>query len=102
VFRIVTREKIENYGQLLGFCFGKRIALFVEGLLSLFLLLCLSVMFVAGGSLFQQLGAFPFGWGFGLTAILSGIVLLCGREGVLWLNTVLMPGLIVLSLLIAF
>lgn len=101
VFRVVTREKIENYGQLLGFLFGKRIALFVEGLLSLFLLLCLAVMFVAGGSLFHQLWSFPFGWGFFLTALVVGSVLLWGQEGVLWLNTVLIPGLILLSLVIA-
>jgi uncharacterized membrane protein YkvI len=102
VIKVVARENIENYGQFLCYLFGRRIAFFIEGLLSVFLLSCLAVMLVAGGSLFHQLWAFPFWCGFFLTAVIIGTVLLLGREGVLWLNTALIPGLVILSLIIAF
>ncbi|MGI6587985.1 MAG: hypothetical protein ACOX2N_04235 [Peptococcia bacterium] len=100
VIKVVARKNIENYGQLLCYLFGRRIAFFVEGLLSIFLLSSLAVMLVAGGSLFHQLWLFPFWCGFFLTAVIIGIVLLIGREGVLWLNTALIPGLVILSLII--
>lgn len=101
LFRVVSREKIKHFGHLLRFLFGPGMALLVEGLLNIFLLLSLAVMFVAGGSLGHQLWGVPDGWGFGLMAIACALVLLRGWEGVLWLNTFLIPGLIFFTVLIA-
>ena len=102
VIKIASGEKMSNYGQLLQYLFGRRASVFIEVLLSFFLLLCLAIMLAAGGSLFNQLWDFPFFQGFFLTAIVIYFALLVGTEGVLWLNTALIPGLIILSLIIAF
>lgn len=102
VINITAREKMENYGELLRYLFGRRVSLFIEALMSIFLLLSLAIMLVAGGSLFNQLWDSPFAQGFFLTALVICFALLVGTEGVLWLNTALIPGLVILSLVIAF
>jgi len=102
VIKITSREKMSNYGQLLQYLFGRKASVILEVLLSFFFLLCLVIMLVAGGSLFHQLWDFPFSLGFFLTALVICVTLLVGTEGVLWLNTALIPGLIILSLVIAF
>ena len=101
IINITAREKVGNYGQLLSYLFGGKVALLVELVMSFFLLLSLAIMLVAGGSLFNQLWDSPFAQGFFLTAIVLCFTLLVGTEGVLWLNTALIPGLIILSLVIA-
>jgi len=102
VIKIASNQNINNYGQLLQYLFGRRISVFIEAVLSFFLLLSLAIMLVAGGSLFNQLWDSPFSQGFFLTAIVICLALLVGTEGVLWLNTALIPGLIILSIVIAF
>jgi len=102
VIKIASLENMSNYGELLQFLFGKRLSIFIEVLLSVFLLLSLAIMLVAGGSLFNQLWDSPFSQGFFLTAIVLCVTLLVGTEGVLWLNTALIPGLVILSLVIGF
>jgi uncharacterized membrane protein YkvI len=101
LMKVIVREKIENYGHLLCYLFGRRLAFFVEGVLVFFLLSSLAVMLVAGGSLFGQLWASPFWLGFLLTTVVVCLALWVGLEGVLWLNTALVPGLVLLSLVVA-
>lgn len=98
--KIVSKEKINDYGQFLNYLFGPYWGLIMDGFLSLFLLLSLAVMLVAGGSLGAEQGL-AFSWGFVLTAFFTGWVLLIGKEGVLWLNTFLIPGLLILTILIS-
>lgn len=101
VVRITEQEKVESYDQLLRYCFGKKAAIFIDGLVAIFLLSSLAVMLAAGGSLFNQLWGFPLWSGFLLTTIVIYLFLLVGTEGVLWFNTALIPGLIIFTLAIA-
>lgn len=101
VVRIAEQEKMESYDQLLRYFFGKKAVVIIDGLVGVFLLSSLAVMFVAGGSLFNQLWGFPLWSGFLLTTLVIYLFLLVGTEGVLWFNTALIPGLIIFTLTIA-
>lgn len=101
VVSIVEHKHMESYDQLLRYLFGKKMGLFFDGLVSIFLLSSLAVMFVAGGSLLNQLWGVPLWQGFLLTMVVIYLFLLLGIEGVLWFNTALVPGLVVLTLTIA-
>ncbi len=101
VIGVVVREKIASYNQLLVYLFGKKAAVFFDGLITVFLLFSLAVMLVAGSSLGNQLWGFPLWLGYFLMAAVIYLFLLADLEGVLWLNTALMPGLILLTLTIA-
>jgi len=87
---------IKNYEQYVRYLFGTKKAGVFNILILVFLISGLSVMLVASGSLFSQtLGCSP--WiGFFSAALIIYVGLLTGIEGILWLNTFLMPGLLVI------
>jgi uncharacterized membrane protein YkvI len=97
----VVHERITNYRQYVERLFGGRMTVFFDLLLAFFLYGGLIVMFVAGGSLFTQLFHLP-GWtGFLITGVFLYTSLLMGEEGILWLNTAMVPGMILLILFVA-
>lgn len=98
VIRMAAREKMTGYYDLLRFLFGKRLAVFFDGVTTVLLFLSLAIMLVAGSSLFQQLWEMPLWLGYLFTSALVYFALLADLSGVLWLNTVLLPGLIILTL----
>lgn len=98
VIRMAAREKMTGYYDLLRFLFGKRLAVVFDGVTTVLLFLSLAIMLVAGSSLFQQLWGMPLWLGYLCTLALVYFALLADLSGVLWLNTVLLPGLIILTL----
>lgn len=101
IVQTAVQERITNYRQYVEQLFGGRLILFFDVLLALFLYGGLVVMFVAGGSLFTQLFSLP-GWtGFLITGIFIYFTLLMGEEGILWLNTAMVPGIIILIIFVA-
>jgi len=101
VVKAAVRLHLDSYEQYLQFLFGPRRAKVFDGLVCFFLWCGLAVMLVAGGSLFHQLFGWPLEKGFLLNAVLLYLVLLAGVKGMLWLNSCLIPGLLVLSLIAA-
>lgn len=98
VIKLADREKMAGYYGLLRFLFGKRLAFFFDGVTSVFLFLTLAIMLVAGSSLLQQLWGLPLWVGYFCTTALVYCALLADLKGVFWLNTALLPGLILLTL----
>jgi uncharacterized membrane protein YkvI len=98
ILKTVVRERMQDYHHYLTYLFGKKISFWVDIILGLYLCLGLAVMLVASGSLFRELYGWPLWGGFTLTAVIVYIALLMGAEGILWLNTALIPGLILMGL----
>lgn len=101
VIRMAAREEMDGYDDLLRYLFGKRVAPLFDGVTTGFLFLSLAIMLVAGSSLFQQLWGLPLGLGYLLISAIVYLTLLADLKGVFWLNALLMPGLILLTLALA-
>lgn len=95
------KKRIVNYGQFVKHLYGPRWAGFFDGLTAVTLFCGLAVMLVAGSGLFTSMWGLPSFVGFFVTAAVIYLNLLWGQEGLLWANTLLMPGLIILCLAIA-
>lgn len=103
-YAVITRAAYYNmnsYEQYLYYLFGSKKAKVFDGLIWVFLLAGLGVMLVAGGSLFRELWGWELESGFLINAVFLYIVMLCGVKGMLWLNSLLIPGLVLLSLGVA-
>ncbi|HHZ16423.1 MAG TPA: hypothetical protein PLJ33_05055 [Peptococcaceae bacterium] len=101
VLDMAAREKMNGYNDLLCYLFTRRLSVVFDGIIALFLFFSLAIMLVAGGSLWEQLWGLPACLGFLGTLALVYLTLLADLQGVFWLNTALMPGLIVLTLVVA-
>lgn len=89
-------KKTKNYRQFIKGIFGEKLVRIVDVFLLFFLWGGLVVMLVAGGSLYAKMLSSPLGVGFLFTAIVVYVSLLMGLDGILWLNTALVPGMILL------
>ncbi len=101
ILQTVSFLGLESYDQYLVYLFGPRRAKYFDGVIALFLLCGLAVMLVAGGSLFSHLWGWRLETGFLLNGVFLYLVMLIGIKGMLWLNTLLIPGLIFISASIA-
>lgn len=101
VIQTAVKEKIINYRQYIESLFGGKVTPFFDLLLAFFLWSGLMVMFVASGALFAQLFNLPAWTGFLIMGIFLFISLLMGEEGIKWLNTAMVPGIIILILFVA-
>lgn len=101
VVSVVSGGKMKNYKEYINFLFTPKIAWIFDALLFMFLCCGLTVMLVASSSLCTKMLDMPAWAGFLFTAGLLYISLLMGEEGLLWLNTALVPGIILLVLFIA-
>lgn len=101
IIRASALLNIDSYEQYLVFLFGSGKAKVMDGLISLFLLCGLAVMLVAGGSLFNQVWGWPPVVGFIFNAVFLYLIMLAGVKGMLWLNSLLIPFLVLVSLTVA-
>lgn len=90
-----------SYEQYLLFLFGPKLSRIFDAIICVFLLAGLAVMLVSSGSLCHHLWGWAQETGFLLNAIFLYIVMLRGVSGMLWLNALLIPGLLILSLGVA-
>lgn len=96
IVRTAGRKKTKNYRQFIKGIFGEKLVRLIDLFLLCFLWGGLVVMLVAGGSLYAKMLSLPLWVGFLFTAIVVYVSLLMGLDGMLWLNTALVPGMILL------
>ncbi|PKM87373.1 MAG: hypothetical protein CVU87_09735 [Firmicutes bacterium HGW-Firmicutes-12] len=100
IVKAVSEENIVDYKQYIHYLFNGRFLGFFDVLLAIFLSCGLVVMLVASGSLFTNILSVPSWVGFYVTGIFVYLTLLMGEEGILWLNTALVPGIVILILIV--
>lgn len=93
---------MESYEEYVLFLFGPKKAKIMDGIIILFLFAGMAVMLVASGSLWNLLWGGGSWRGFIFTAAVLYAALLTGTDGLLWLNTLLVPLLLVVCLGICF
>ncbi|MCR4440588.1 MAG: hypothetical protein QHH10_00625 [Peptococcaceae bacterium] len=97
ILHAAGEKSMENYEQYTIYLFGNRLGKIFNGIIDIFLVCGLSVMLVASSSLCAELLALPEWVGFAGTVLFLYVSLLMDVEGILWLNTLLVPGIIIMS-----
>ncbi len=100
IIEAAANQGANNYEQFIRYLFGKK-AVWFDGIITLFLLAGLAALLVASGSLFAQVFGATLWKGFLFAALFIYIILLMGIEGMLWFNTLFVPGLIIVCLAVA-
>lgn len=101
IVAVVSKKGMRNYKEYINFLFSPKLGKVFDVLLFIFLCCGLIVMLVASGSLSMKMWGVPDWVGFLVTASIIYIGLLTGEEGLLWLNTALVPGMILFALFVA-
>lgn len=101
IVTVVSKKGITNYKEYINFLFSPKIGRIFDVLLFIFLCCGLIVMLVASGSLSAKMWRIPDWIGFLVAVSIIYIGLLTGEEGLLWLNTALVPGMIIFALFVA-
>jgi len=89
-----------DYGSFLKCLLGPRIAQVFDILISVFLLGTLGIMMSAAGAVFEEHLGYSFQVGVGFISICIALVLISDVQGILWLNTVLMPAKFLIVLIV--
>lgn len=91
--------RAQSYGSVADYIFGKA-ALFVNLYLGLTFVLICGAMFAGAGALFQEQWGIPYLIGASVTALLTLLVTLFGVRGVLVVNSIIVPCLILFSIFV--
>jgi uncharacterized membrane protein YkvI len=89
-----------TYKDLLDLKLGSKIAAIIDGLIMVFLFLGLSVMLSGSGALFKEHLGLPAMVGVLTTEALVILALIARDEGVLWFNSILIPVLVVILVIV--
>lgn len=85
------RRRAETHREILHHILGAPLARIMDGAITVFLGITLTVMIAGGGAIFaQQFGA-PFPLGTLFTAVLAGATIMAGMRGVISANAVVVP-----------
>lgn len=101
IVRYVNKNKISSYGELVHMLFGEKIAKILDKLISSVLIIGFTVMLVGSGAIFNEQ------WGINnnitilITLLAVAGAILAGGKGVLWINSVLIPFLVITALIIS-
>ncbi len=95
------QKKMRSYYDYLNYLFPGKFIGVIDIIIGIFLFMGLTVMLIGGGSLFSQQWGFPLWVGFFLTALILVIVLIKDLEGIIMVNSLLVPVLIIMCLIIA-
>lgn len=95
------KNKVSSYEQLAKMLFGKKIGSVLELIISLMLWIGLAVMLIGSGSIFAEHWNFNLYFGIALTSIILISALLFKGSGVKWINSILIPFLVVVALWIS-
>jgi uncharacterized membrane protein YkvI len=90
-----------DYGSFLKRLLGIRAAGLFDLMIGIFLFSGLGIMLSAAGAVFDEHLGLPFNWGVFLLGLGVAAVLFANVQGVLWLNTVLMPAKFLLVILVS-
>ncbi len=103
VLHISWKQKTKHYSELLEYIMGRHLARLFDWMILFYLLSTTVVMIAGSGATAQQWrGEGEFVWGSILMAVAVFIVLLFDIKGVLSMNTLLMPALILVLLVVCF
>jgi len=94
-------NKTENYYQVLVLLMGRRLAKIFDGFIFLYLFSGSIIMFAGSGATFEQ-WELPFFMGVIILAIATWLVIIRGVNGIMSLNSVLVPFLIIIILYTTF
>lgn len=95
VLRICRREGLENYHQLMGHLFGKKLGMFMESMVAVFLF-CLFIAMLAGaGATGQEAFSLPFTFGAALVGAVVFVILCFGIQGIIKVNLLLAPFMLI-------
>lgn len=97
VLFLVEKHGVETYQDMIQVLFGRRIGYAVDVWITLFLLTGLCVMLAGGSAIFQEHLHLPGVVGLAVTAAGILVSLIGERQGVMWINTLLIPLLILSS-----
>ena len=95
------KYRCKNYSSFLQCLLGNRIARLFDLLLGFFLFSGVGIMLSATGALFAEHLALPFSLGVSLLALTIIVVLAKEVQGILWINTILMPFKFIIIILVS-
>jgi len=95
VLDICRQHKLGDYRALIGHLCGKRIGMFLEWLVAAFLFVLFVAMLSASGAMLQQATGLPFTIGVLVAAGLTMAALWFGLDGIVWINAVFAPIMLV-------
>lgn len=96
-----SHKKMRGYHDYLRYLFRCRLLGIIDIVIGLFLFMGLTVMLIGGGSLFSQQWGCPLWVGFCLTVVILIIILIKDLEGIIMVNSLLVPVLMIMCLIIA-
>ena len=91
IFLISEKLAVDSYYQLFFYCGGKKLGLVADLTLTLFLLSSFIIMLVGSKEVFSYLFDFKYNLGLTVTLLIVIITNLYGIEGILNLNSILIP-----------
>lgn len=94
--QLAGRMRVSNYYQIFYQVMGKRWGVAVDIIYTLFTLGSISVMLAGSGGVFQEVLGVKYSLGVFITLAVVMVTVAAGIRGVLWLNTFLIPFLIVM------
>jgi len=95
VLETIYVEKIKSYEEYIDLLMGKYLSRFMKVLVSAFMFICFCTMFAGSGALLQQRFNLPYQTGVLMMAIACYITFLYDVKGVIAVNTILAPLLII-------
>lgn len=100
IFRVKTKLQAVSYRDMMGQVLGMRVGVLVDVLITIFLFLGISVMLAGSAAVFNEYLGIPTPLGLGLTVGLIIISLGAKEKGLLLFNTLLIPVLVAITLLV--
>jgi len=95
VMDICARQKISNYREFMAAVFGTRLGAVLDIVTGIFIFVIFSAMLAAMGAMGHEAAGLPFTWGVVFAAILCLIVLMFDLRGMVQINVIISPILVV-------
>jgi len=95
VMDICVRRKIKDYREFMAAVFGRRLGTVLDIITGTFIFVIFSAMLAATGALGNEALGLPFSWGVIFAAVLCFAVLLFDLRGMVQINTIISPILVV-------
>ena len=100
VLDICVRQKISNYREFMSVVFGRHLGAVLDIVTGVFIFVIFSAMLAATGALGNEAAGLPFSWGVVFAAVLCFVVLLFDLRGIVQINTIVTPILVVGALIL--
>ncbi|NLO89770.1 MAG: hypothetical protein GX088_05505 [Clostridia bacterium] len=101
VIYLASCMEVRSYGEFISILLGQKAGLIMDILITLFLAAGLCIMFTGSGALFTEHLGIEENIGYFITALLTAATVLGGGEGVLRINSFLVPLMFVVILVVS-